>query len=294
MITPLTQPVLHRPPTPAPAPAPAVPQFGGARPGMFLRMFDFAMPGVTVLNANKLIYATTIASRLLESRSKNEFLEVARRDPFGWFFWYYGSPLMQTFLITGLMDKAAQNLLKCKVGKPMQLGPSKLHWLINPADRFYITTNNQLEQRMQQIVGHMARQRKSPAAIDMVKSQFRRAIQLRSLTSFIGLVFAIAAVGIGTTWINFALTGNDLKRRLAAEQSNRQALDRIRQAQPLYDLDGHPLSTGQLMAMDLPHRKPAKIKRGVRQQPAAPATRNGPPFAQANPFLVTARPDIQR
>lgn len=201
-------------------------QFSGikATPGGMLNGLDFLGMNSMRVNMSKLIYAAVIGSRMAESRSKNELWEVIRRDSLGWFFWFYGNPLMQTFLTTTLVSKNLQPLLKRGVPKPTD-AKTAFMWQLNPADRYFLTTDTQLHQRLKHILKGMAEHGEDKALIEATKANFKKALQLKALISFIGLAFAMALIGVGTTWLNIMMTrANVLKKKKAPAQASAEGI----------------------------------------------------------------------
>ena len=191
----------------APMAAPAKPRFGflPINPGIFLNVFDLAVPWESTVAVNKLMYASVISSRIVGSRTSNERNEVLRRDPLGWSFWFYGNPLMQTALILLATTATQKPLLYNKMPKPNHWF-DRLFWHIDPTNRFVLTSDVQLQQTQQQLMEAMTRKGVAANLIEETQGLFRKTLNMRYLISFLGLMFSFAALGWGITALNIAMT----------------------------------------------------------------------------------------
>jgi hypothetical protein len=192
---------------------------GLPRPDMFLKIFDFVVPWESTVPHNKLCYANVISSRILGARTNNERREVLMQDPLGWFFWFFGNPLMQTGLILFAAKKVLQPLLYHQLPQP-EGGLKKLMWMFDPTQRFKLTTDVQLEQRQAQILKAMATQKVNPQVMGKTQDLFKKALSQRHLISFIGLMFTFAALGLGITWFKIAVTQAAVARKRQQEQNS--------------------------------------------------------------------------
>lgn len=194
------------------------PKFGflPIRPGMFLNIFDLAVPWESTVAVNKLMYASVISSRIVGSRTSNERNEVLRRDPLGWSFWFYGNPLMQTALILLGTSATQKPLLYNKMAEPTHWF-DRLFWKFDPTNRFTLTSDVQLKQTQKQLVDAMTRKGIAPKLIEETQGLFRKTLNIRYLISFLGLMFSFAALGWGITALNIAMTRSAVAQKRQAE-----------------------------------------------------------------------------
>ena len=174
------------------------------KPGLFLKTFDFITMGDSVLAQSKFIYGGLCISRTVCARSKNERWESLRRDPFAWYFWFYGKPLLEWGLIT--FSTAADPLVRHLLRRPI---PEMGH-PFNPPSQVFQTTQRQLKERLIQLQKRMSLAKAPLLQIRQMESTFARANNLLLITSFIGMVFTIFSLGIGINLLNIAATRRNI------------------------------------------------------------------------------------
>ena len=189
--------------------------------GRFMKTFDFHTPGDTWVKQSMLIYICIISSRLLAARSNNERLETPRRDPLGWYSWFFGMPLFEQGLILLMTHKnpeVRQLLLrKVKAGKSKW---DKFKHFINPTGRYVQTSLQQLNQRKTQIVDQMLAKGASPDTVKNIKNLFSKASLTLNLTSFFSLMFTIFTLGIGINILNIAMTRKSMSKNTQPQTFN--------------------------------------------------------------------------
>jgi hypothetical protein len=186
------------------------------RPHALLRQFDFHTVGDSILTQSKFIYGALLTSRAVFARTKNERLEVLRRDPFGWYCWFYGKPLLEWAVIHAYTAGDPKLRAIMKNPFPGLMAP------FNPPSRVFQTTQGQLKERLEQIRRGMEKAGVNGRRLAQVENTFARAQNLLGVTSFIGLVFTIVSLGIGVNLLNITLTRANVRR---------QRLEAARQAQ---------------------------------------------------------------
>ena len=177
------------------------------RPSLLLRNFDFHLLGDSILTQSKLIYGALIASRAVFARTNNERWEVLRRDPFGWYCWFYGKPLLEWAIIQTATsaDPKLRQILK----NPLpHLGTP-----FNPPSQSFQTTQPQLKDRLAQITRNMEKMGVNGKRLREVEKIFARANNLLAVTTFVGLVFTIFSLGIGINLMNIAITRANVRRQ---------------------------------------------------------------------------------
>ena len=207
------------------------PQFGStilqngmkqlAKPGIFLKTFDFIQLGDSVLAQSKFIYGGLCISRSVCARSQNERWESLRRDPFAWYSWFYGKPLLEWALIT--FSTAADPLVRHILRRPI---PEMGH-PFNPTSQVFQTTERQLKERLLQLQKRMSVAKVPLLAIRQMENTFTRASNLLLITSSIGMLFTIFSLGIGINLLNIAATRRNIlleKMKYLAEYAYRDKL----------------------------------------------------------------------
>ncbi len=181
---------------------------------MVLKVADFATLGKATELMNRIIYGAVIGSRIGFSRSPKEAWENARRDMLGWYFWFMGSPIMQTLMVLGLglVKPEANKVLISKVDNKAPAPIKFLQFMFNPGRIYTIASDKQIHQRRDQVIRDMIARKASRVEIEGVKKFFGHMANYRALVSFIGLIFTFLSLGIGINLINIALTKAALKR----------------------------------------------------------------------------------
>lgn len=204
----------------------ALTRFGSSN-SLFNALGDFKELGKTAVRNNQIIYAGVILSRMLFSRSANEAWENARRDVLGWYFWFMGSPLMQTALVLGLVpaiSKASKGLMVTPMNQNASLGQKILWTLSSPSKLWTIASDKQLHQRKAHVLDAMKNEalaksggttldKAALARMANAGKLFEKTTNLRALVSFVGLAFTFFALGIGINLLNIAMTKAALNKK---------------------------------------------------------------------------------
>ena len=188
---------------------------------------DFEQLGLSALNQNKVNYASVIASRVDEGhrRSKNEWKEHLLRDSLGFASWFYTTDMVKRqylLAVSQLLNKDDfDGLMIYKKAAPEKLPPTaplhhrignafqQLNWRINPTAKWDIPSTEQLLERSEQLLAHLAEtQGKEIAehATPNVKRIFKTAWLHRSLASGLGMVIGAIFLGLLVPKLNIILT----------------------------------------------------------------------------------------
>jgi hypothetical protein len=165
---------------------------------------DFNALWKTAVQNNKLIYGVVIASRLGFSRSWNEFCETARRDLLGWYFWFMGGTLLQTTVARCIPNKAIRQAMLTPGWAAQKRGlPKVLAFFFNPNSLCRLTSDKQFEQRIKELGAENAK-------------IYGTAKLWRGGISLLGLIFTVAALGVGINLLNIHCTKANMQKKQGA------------------------------------------------------------------------------
>ncbi len=220
----------HRANLPAKPSSAKQPQFGAALPGMAnnpigrgLKAFDFKELGGAHLKLIMLTYAVVIQSRIYTAwrRSKNDLRENVIRGPFGYFFWLFGTPLVQRAVLL-CAPKTYKNALIQVTDTPPNTkglwGKLRLYnWKFNPLSRWEIPSSKQIAEQAQQALSALeqsgqryikqgGKQLETEAYQKLRHYYLNGLFKWRNLATAVGWGFTLAVLGLGINTYNILST----------------------------------------------------------------------------------------
>ncbi len=208
----------------------------------FLRTFDFDELGRSTVKQNMLLYAGVILSRLgasavrgQEIDSYNEVREHAVRDLFGWLFWFLAvDPIKRTYLRFApeeyrdlLVHNPYQEPLKSREGlwtswkERVKKEASFIFKGGMPTAEQLDNRKTQMMKKVREAAGGWGDEAVKVAEGD-VEKVFHKLTRFRSFASGIGIVLAIALLGVGIPLINILTTQKNVAERETERESEKQ------------------------------------------------------------------------
>ncbi len=190
---------------------------GMPKPSRMIRTFDFQDFAKATMSQIKLIYGMIIGSRVVagSTRSKNEVREVLYRDPLGYAFWFFATPMIQRWFMKGVTPQKYKEAVFFEKPKPDGL-LRRLNWRLNPLVRYDIPTSKQVMDRQRQAT-ELIQTRLGQATEPKAKAQLQKALsnvdqyykgvlKYRNLATGVGMAITIALLGVGINLLNIHLT----------------------------------------------------------------------------------------